>query len=396
MSDYFIFDDIDTRNFDGIYVFFDDVDRTPKRVYTEVPIPARNGSFFIDEKRYEDVDHVYHIMALTKEAENALVNALSSKKGYHRLEDSFNPDEFYSAVFTSGADPKISSSRDKNTFKVTFTRKPQRFLKSGDEPITVSNGSTITNPTLFDAQPMLEVEGYGDIGINGEIINIENTEFGAIPLSEKSTKQSVTLDVSKLNTGDEIYSSSERYPRINLMLDSARALRIEIEGSATNGTAIIGQSTQYDYILQIQPRLPNIQNGTDASVVTTVHLHIVLGTTEYNTLVRLTTTYTASTNTISMAVSYGSDFPSDATLTRKVGYMHEPYYGNSTKTLIPTPLYIDLEIGEAYGNVSGEVLSFDNLVVMPTELPVLKAGANEITYDNTVTDLKVIPRWWKV
>lgn len=137
MTGYFIFDDIDTRNFEDVYVYFDKVDETPKRVYTKVDIPARNGAFYIDENRYEDVEHIYHIAALTKEAGSALINALASKIGYYRLEDSFNPTEFYQAVFTSGADPKITSIRDKNTFKITFTRKPQRWLKSGEEEIAI-------------------------------------------------------------------------------------------------------------------------------------------------------------------------------------------------------------------------------------------------------------------
>lgn len=149
MSDYFIFDDIDTRDYDDVYVYFDKVDETPKRVYETVEIPGRNGSLYIDENRYEDVEHVYHIVALTKEAGSELINALASKTGYYRLEDSFNPDEFYSAVFTSGAEPKISSSRDKNTFKITFTRKPQRWLKSGEK--WVGAASEIDGNWTFDS-----------------------------------------------------------------------------------------------------------------------------------------------------------------------------------------------------------------------------------------------------
>ena len=63
---------------------------------------------------------------------------------------------------------------------------------------------------------------------------------------------------------------------------------------------------------------------------------------------------------------------------------------------MPTPMYIDLDLGEAYGEVNGEMLSFNNTVSMPAKLPVLEAGANVISYDNTVTDLKIIPRWWKI
>ena len=77
-------------------------------------------------------------------------------------------------------------------------------------------------------------------------------------------------------------------------------------------------------------------------------------------------------------------------------YKHPSYYGDSTKTLLPSPMYIDLDLGEAYGEVSGEMASFNNLVSLPAELPKLKVGDTGIAYDNTITDLKVIPRWWKI
>lgn len=197
MSDYFIFDDIDTRDFEDISVYFDNVDKTPKRMYEVIDIPARNGSFYIDENRYEDVEHVYHIVALTKEAGSAIINALSSKIGYYRLEDSFNPDEFYHAVFTSGADPKIASTRDKNTFKVTFTRKPQRWLKDGETAVTIGEWGetetasgdivTVENPNGIlavkslevDLEPMQDLNGYDKPWVGGAGKNKLNASSGS-------------------------------------------------------------------------------------------------------------------------------------------------------------------------------------------------------------------------
>ena len=59
-------------------------------------------------------------------------------------------------------------------------------------------------------------------------------------------------------------------------------------------------------------------------------------------------------------------------------------------------MYIDLDIGEAYGVVNGEIISFNNTVQIPAELPKLKSGANTIGTDNTITDLKVVPHYWKI
>jgi hypothetical protein len=71
-------------------------------------------------------------------------------------------------------------------------------------------------------------------------------------------------------------------------------------------------------------------------------------------------------------------------------------YGDSTKTPLDETVYIDTDIGEAYTEAGGVVSSANALVSLPAKLPVLKSGANTITYDNTITQFKVVPRWWEV
>ena len=69
---------------------------------------------------------------------------------------------------------------------------------------------------------------------------------------------------------------------------------------------------------------------------------------------------------------------------------------HSSQTLLGNPLYVDLDIGEAYKIENGSSVSVNNGVVIPPELPTLQHGNNTITYDNTFTSVKVTPRWWKV
>ena len=68
----------------------------------------------------------------------------------------------------------------------------------------------------------------------------------------------------------------------------------------------------------------------------------------------------------------------------------------STKSALGNPMYIDLDIGEAYKIENGTAVSINNAVQIPAELPVLPPGDTTITYDNTITSFKVLPRWWKV
>ena len=68
----------------------------------------------------------------------------------------------------------------------------------------------------------------------------------------------------------------------------------------------------------------------------------------------------------------------------------------SSQPLLGNPLYIDLDIGEAYKIEGGSAVSVNNGVVMPAELPTLTPGTNTITFDNTITGLDIVPRWFKI
>ena len=68
----------------------------------------------------------------------------------------------------------------------------------------------------------------------------------------------------------------------------------------------------------------------------------------------------------------------------------------STKSALGEPLYFDMDIGEAYKVEDGEIISVNNAVSFPAELPVLQPGPNSIAFDNTVDELDIVPRWWEV
>lgn len=70
--------------------------------------------------------------------------------------------------------------------------------------------------------------------------------------------------------------------------------------------------------------------------------------------------------------------------------------GVSTKAALGDPTYIDLELGEAWLESNDSVVSLNNIVGLPAELPTLKSGETEITFTGSISDLKIIPRWCKL
>ena len=80
----------------------------------------------------------------------------------------------------------------------------------------------------------------------------------------------------------------------------------------------------------------------------------------------------------------------------RIGYSR---YDKATAISSYVPLgevVIDLDIGEAYRDESGTIVSVNDSLTIPAELPVLVPAANTITYDNTITKLEVVPRWWRI
>lgn len=177
MSEYFIFAGYDTRTL-GVEVFEGDTFGAPQRIYDPTAIPGRSGSFLLDGKRYEDISHTYACV-IYQNFENNLTrlrNILASRVGYQRLEDSIHPDEFYKAYYADDFTSFVNQHRDMGHCDVTFTRKPQRYLKSGETAVTLTANGSVENPTLFPSQPLLRIYGTGTVGIGDNAITITSAD----------------------------------------------------------------------------------------------------------------------------------------------------------------------------------------------------------------------------
>lgn len=393
----------------GVYISGEAVYDAPERDVEMITIPNRNGAFALDNGRFENIEVTYPagLFADTEqdfaEGISDFRNFLCSKKGYCRLTDEYNPNEYRMAIYKSGLE--VSPTQLKaGEFEITFECKPQRYLISGESAVTVASGSTITNPTYFDSQPMLEVYGYGDIYIGSDLISIENTVLGRIKISEDTTLQSRTgsipLDVSNLYYGDDIYVRSN-YTRATVS-GSSSSTSIQLMDVTTTATTLIRQfnfkqvtSTSWMFYLDPDENALKFKYGT-ASTVTTTWAGDITYKSSGNT-------HTASA-TWTLAFAYDGDSTVTITSTRtnwpgiaySISIRMVSYYADSTVGALGHPLYIDLESGEAWNNDSGTAVSSNNGVSMPSKLSVLKPGNNTITYANTVTSFKIIPRWWKI
>jgi phage-related protein len=176
----FIFGGVDSSSY-GIYVGGDGTFNAPERVVDMVEIPGKNGALTIDDGRFENIEVTYsafnyeETISEFRDKLAALRNALCSKVGYHRLEDSLHPDEYRMAVYRSGLEVKPIEYNTASEFEIKFDCKPQRFLTSGENVYTRTASGSITNPTAFESKPLLVVTGTGKLTVNGVQIQLSQS-----------------------------------------------------------------------------------------------------------------------------------------------------------------------------------------------------------------------------
>ena len=139
-------------------------------------VPGMNGDLTIDNKRFNAYIQPYSgfIVKNFERNSEALRNWLTQDGAIHRLEDSIHPDEYRMASYAGPFDPSVIFL-EAGSFVIDFYCQPQRWLKSGERPVTVTAGSTVKlwNPTLFNAKPLIRVtQGTGQINVGSEVIRL--------------------------------------------------------------------------------------------------------------------------------------------------------------------------------------------------------------------------------
>lgn len=402
------FDGVSSRSY-GVYITGEAVFNAPERDVEMIKIPGRNGAFALDNGRFQNIEVSYPagIFADNEEdfaeAISEFRNFLCSKRGYCRLQDEYNPDEYRLAIYKSGLEVEPAFLKA-GEFTIKFECKPQRFLTSGETKQTIAtSGDTITNPTLFESGPLLEVEGYGNISIGDQIITLENVYIGEVILnSGKTIKKvwsnddvtSLTLtNLQSMNIGDDIIVPQANYTKTNQYdSDSANFLSATITSVEYMDSAAVSVTGAKSLAFNCVLSSMKFVYGTASTKPIMKALWSANQTGGQSRTGSLQVYYDYDGNdTIDVHILY-AHYTSDKSLSLAIPYIT----GNSTIPALTDAAFIDLDIGEAWTESGGSAIPINNAVNIPAILPTLAPGSNTITFDNTITDLKITPRWWKV
>lgn len=181
-----VYGSVDSSNY-GIVVGESPAFERPARKQTIIQVPGRNGSVIFQENAWEDVVRQYEVWLdedlahgnTLADKVTAFEAALNSENGYTRLEDNFEPD-IYRLAYYSGGDAFSNEMTQYGRASLRFTCRPERFLKSGETPVSVTNGATLTNPTRFASKPIIHIEASNEtisVSIGGKTITAEVTDY---------------------------------------------------------------------------------------------------------------------------------------------------------------------------------------------------------------------------
>lgn len=402
----------------GVYITGEAVYNAPEREVEMISIPGRSGQLALDKGRFENIEVTYPAGIFADNEEDFAEgisnfrNFLCSRNGYVRLQDDYNPNEYRLAIYKSGLEVDNALHRA-GEFDIVFDCKPQRYLTSGETAIEVDSGDVITNPTLFEASPLLEVEGHGNIQIGDNNIFLSNLPLGNITVLPNESEQKVFPQSTDMITVSGQYSTEQFNQGDTLTLASTSIRLVDYAGSGNKWSSYSVASNSFFNASVAGVGTPTVTvTLTPRNNITHAAGTALSETTKTATLTNRTVTYSGGSATffdVTVSFLYGvtvngteetltekcytnNTFSSTGVVTLFRGIMR----GYSTVPVLGNPTYIDCELGDAYKIEDGKIIGANSRIDLGSDVPKLAPGANTVTFGDTITDLKIHPRWWKV
>lgn len=148
----------------GITIATHPESRHAERRGTSRTIPGRHGGLYTDEAAFSTYEISYDVLLDARNVVDMyhlgrdLSAWLLTANGYCRLEDTYEPEHYRLARYVGSPDAAnilFKFGRAELEFEV----QPQRYLKSGEKEIEITEElTTLRNPTAFAASPLIKVE----------------------------------------------------------------------------------------------------------------------------------------------------------------------------------------------------------------------------------------------
>ena len=330
-----------------------------------IPIPGRNGVIIREDGAYDTYSQTFQIWFRntlnrdTFQTARDVAEWLLGASGFCRLEDTYEPEHFRLARFVG---PLNVETVLKNHGRATleFDVQPQRYLKSGETPLTFTGGSTtsITNPTQFEARPLLKF-----------------TDTSTLPdyVSQTLTMQN---DLRISVSGEVVPVASGFGFSVSTAVNCSGKVSARITG---NGVAFYdsnGQTRGGGFI----PSGKVDASGANSTWATAVP--------DWAATVRVSSA--GGTPSPALALRDPQAHPGASAVTINGIVVNLDFSGKDT-------IYLDCDLHDAYyedGSNANQMVSFSSSIVAYPTFPGLSPGVNSIIPASGDLSFEMTPRWW--
>lgn len=161
----------------GIVVSGEGTYNAPEYDYETQAVPGLNGDLIQDNGRYKNITVSYPAgitRDFAKNAQAARAFLLGYGAKYRRIQDDYHPGLYRMGIYSGGIDFEMGFLNRAGETTLAFNCKPQRFLLSGENPITMQSGQALYNAWM-PTKPLLLVTGNGTLSVGGTSITVSGT-----------------------------------------------------------------------------------------------------------------------------------------------------------------------------------------------------------------------------
>ena len=383
----------------------------PEKDITAIAVPGRNGELHIDNGRWQNIDVTYNNCVIEDDFGRKFRDFRSwcaSQKGYVRLEDTFNPDEFRLANMSNGvAVDTLGTRYNSGKFDITFNCKPQRFLKIGEIPVEIpcSPAASPASARRYWRLSSFTEDEQAFITTNLQSIGYTTAEINAMQFSIMDFDPDVVNAIREdyVDHGVNVHKNSEFkgadtdrfFAFFNVIVDANTigwTMYTDPKTALQNSDFMwcnkvitkkaFGQECWWGDVMYAQDEC--YQFGT------------VVNPTRFNAMPKFRIQLPSNMSGLAGATVYMVGVGQDGIALKWTSDME--VYTNCVLTL-------DTELMDAYilpddnvrgQHLGGKFVSFNSAVKFYGNRIVLKPGENTIRLDPMVAGCEIVPRWWTI
>lgn len=230
-----------------------------ERDIEQIHVPGRNGDLLYDNGGFKNVSVVFPCSIISDFPENAreLRNFLLGAPGYHKLVDSYHPDEYRMAEFRGPFEPDVHTYRnnDSANFDLVFNCKPQRWLTDAETnvcyPHCTLDASNVTgDPWTYEFRFFLEAGKTCELDLQADKVASSSWHYTQTP-----DGTSLSLATPTVDGGEYTYMAvRDCYMDIKIVSTAGDCLLrlyvngklVDVRGRGSIGGAVIKNPTYFN------------------------------------------------------------------------------------------------------------------------------------------------------